>query len=133
MFKFYTSSKAHQTPLTLVRALPFPMLIISLVCKYYPIPISDVEVGDYSYFDKQHWESEILHNEPNIVRIDGFGADSRIVVVGDIHGLHDFIFLLGDTSFPANNMILADLWLMTLQVDCKLGLERNALADSRNT
>lgn len=29
--------------------------------------------------------------------------------------------------------VQADLWLTTLQVDCKLGLERNALTDSRKT
>lgn len=59
MFKFYTTSKACQNPLILVRALPFPMLVTSLVCKYYPIPISDVEVKDFNYFDKQHWESSL--------------------------------------------------------------------------
>ncbi|GFY87662.1 serine/threonine-protein phosphatase 7 long form-like protein [Actinidia rufa] len=45
--------------------------------------------------------SKILHKEPNCVRIDsGNGADSRVVVVGDVHGqLHDVIFLLRDAGF----------------------------------
>ncbi|GFY87663.1 serine/threonine phosphatase 7 [Actinidia rufa] len=51
--------------------------------------------------------SKILHKEPNCVRIDsGSGADSRVVVVGDVHGqLHDVIFLLRDAGFPADDRV----------------------------
>ena len=51
--------------------------------------------------------SKILHKEPNCVRIDGGdGADSRVVVVGDVHGqLHDVIFLLRDAGFPADDRV----------------------------
>lgn len=54
MFKFYKikTSKAHQTPSTLARVLPFWTLIPSLVCQYYPIPNSEDEVKDVSYFGK---------------------------------------------------------------------------------
>ncbi|KAA8532103.1 hypothetical protein F0562_006755 [Nyssa sinensis] len=47
--------------------------------------------------------SKILHKEPNCVTIDCC-AGSSVVVVGDVHGqLHDVIFLLRDTGFPADN------------------------------
>ncbi|XAR58086.1 Phosphoprotein phosphatase [Bertholletia excelsa] len=50
--------------------------------------------------------SKILHKEPNCVTIDGGGADSGVVVVGDVHGqLHDVIFLLRDAGFPADNRV----------------------------
>ncbi|XP_057491642.1 serine/threonine-protein phosphatase 7-like [Actinidia eriantha] len=51
--------------------------------------------------------SKILHKEPNCVRIDsGSGADSRVVVVGDVHGqLHDVLFLLRDAGFPADDRV----------------------------
>lgn len=51
--------------------------------------------------------SNILHQEPNCVRIDPpVGDDTRggvrVVVVGDIHGqLHDVLFLLRDAGFPS--------------------------------
>nr|GLL19040.1 serine/threonine-protein phosphatase 7 [Ipomoea trifida]GME15279.1 serine/threonine-protein phosphatase 7 [Ipomoea batatas] len=51
--------------------------------------------------------SKILHKEPNCVRIDdgsGLGPDSRVVVVGDVHGqLHDVVFLLRDAGFPGED------------------------------
>ncbi|GER29329.1 serine/threonine-protein phosphatase [Striga asiatica] len=51
--------------------------------------------------------SKILHKEPNCVQIDeksGLVADSRVVVVGDVHGqLHDVLFLLADAGFPAED------------------------------
>ncbi|KAF7129136.1 hypothetical protein RHSIM_Rhsim10G0191000 [Rhododendron simsii] len=50
--------------------------------------------------------SKLLHKEPNCVRIDGFGTDSSVVVVGDVHGqLHDVIFLLRDAGFMADNRV----------------------------
>ncbi|CAI9758085.1 unnamed protein product [Fraxinus pennsylvanica] len=51
--------------------------------------------------------SKILHKEPNCVKIDsesGLGSDSRVVVVGDVHGqLHDVLFLLKNAGFPAED------------------------------
>ncbi|KAJ6423053.1 hypothetical protein OIU84_024059 [Salix udensis] len=48
--------------------------------------------------------SEILHREPNCVRIDDCNENSRVVVVGDIHGqLHDVMFLLQDAGFPCED------------------------------
>ncbi|CAA0823293.1 Serine/threonine-protein phosphatase 7 [Striga hermonthica] len=51
--------------------------------------------------------SKILHKEPNCVQIDeksGLMADSRVVVVGDVHGqLHDVLFLLTDAGFPSQD------------------------------
>ncbi|KAH9662196.1 serine/threonine-protein phosphatase 7 [Citrus sinensis] len=48
--------------------------------------------------------SKILHKEPNCVVIDDFDQDSRVVVVGDVHGqLHDVLFLLRDAGFPSKN------------------------------
>lgn len=48
--------------------------------------------------------SKILHKEANCVRIDPSPTDSTVVVVGDVHGqLHDLIFLLQDSGFPARN------------------------------
>ncbi|CAH9098369.1 unnamed protein product [Cuscuta epithymum] len=51
--------------------------------------------------------SKILHKEPNLVRIDdglGLGPQSRVVVVGDVHGqLHDVLFLLRDAGFPGED------------------------------
>lgn len=53
--------------------------------------------------------SKILHKEPNCVRIDensGLGPDSRVVVVGDVHGqLHDVLFLLTDAGYPGEGRI----------------------------
>ncbi|KAK6922488.1 Calcineurin-like phosphoesterase domain, ApaH type, partial [Dillenia turbinata] len=47
--------------------------------------------------------SKILHKEPNCVRINPCN-DSRVVVVGDLHGqLHDLLFLLKDAGFPSYN------------------------------
>ncbi|KAL6521431.1 Serine/threonine-protein phosphatase 7 [Orobanche gracilis] len=51
--------------------------------------------------------SKILHKEPNCVKIDensGLVSESRVVVVGDVHGqLHDVLFLLRDAGFPADD------------------------------
>ncbi|GMP32264.1 hypothetical protein CsSME_00006101 [Camellia sinensis var. sinensis] len=48
--------------------------------------------------------SKILHKEPNCVSIEGFGPNSSVVVVGDVHGqLHDVIFLLREAGFPADD------------------------------
>ncbi|KAF9673037.1 hypothetical protein SADUNF_Sadunf11G0107300 [Salix dunnii] len=48
--------------------------------------------------------SKILHKEPNCVRIDDCNDNSRVVVVGDVHGqLHDVIFLLQDAGFPCED------------------------------
>ncbi|KAL7135292.1 hypothetical protein ABFS83_11G083900 [Erythranthe nasuta] len=51
--------------------------------------------------------SKILHKEPNCVKIDGecgLDSDSRVVVVGDVHGqLHDVLFLLRDSGYPDHN------------------------------
>ncbi|CAO2827860.1 unnamed protein product [Amaranthus hypochondriacus] len=48
--------------------------------------------------------SKILHKEPNCVRIDDVSSDSKVVVVGDVHGqLHDVIFLLNAAGFPSDN------------------------------
>ncbi|KAF3331249.1 serine/threonine-protein phosphatase 7 [Carex littledalei] len=51
--------------------------------------------------------SNILHKEPNCVRVDPTKADGEgasVVVVGDVHGqLHDVIFLLEDAGFPGED------------------------------
>ncbi|PIM97897.1 Serine-threonine phosphatase 2A, catalytic subunit [Handroanthus impetiginosus] len=51
--------------------------------------------------------SKILHKEPNCVKIEensGLVSESRVVVVGDVHGqLHDVLFLLRDAGFPADD------------------------------
>lgn len=48
--------------------------------------------------------SSILSNEPNCVKIDCYGVDSRVVVVGDIHGqFHDLLHLLENAGFPSEN------------------------------
>ncbi|OVA01027.1 Phosphoesterase domain [Macleaya cordata] len=48
--------------------------------------------------------SKILHKEPNCVTIDEIDEDSRVIVVGDVHGqLHDVIFLLKDAGLPSDN------------------------------
>ncbi|KAF7124294.1 hypothetical protein RHSIM_Rhsim12G0012700 [Rhododendron simsii] len=50
--------------------------------------------------------TSILDEEPNCIQIDGLGADSSVVVVGDVHGqLHDLIFLLRDAGFPGDNRV----------------------------
>ncbi|XP_058195399.1 serine/threonine-protein phosphatase 7-like isoform X2 [Rhododendron vialii] len=50
--------------------------------------------------------SEILMEEPNVIRVDGLDTNSEVVVVGDIHGqLHDLIFLLHDAGFLADNKV----------------------------
>ncbi|KAI3462279.1 hypothetical protein Pfo_018942 [Paulownia fortunei] len=51
--------------------------------------------------------SKILHKEPNCVKIDensGLVSESRVVVVGDVHGqLHDVLFLLRDAGYPGDD------------------------------
>lgn len=48
--------------------------------------------------------SKILHKERNIVHVDDLDSDSKVVVVGDVHGqLHDLLFLLKDAGFPSRN------------------------------
>ncbi|KAL2905925.1 Serine/threonine-protein phosphatase 7 [Bienertia sinuspersici] len=48
--------------------------------------------------------SKILHKEPNCVKIDDVSSDSRVIVVGDVHGqLHDVLFLLNDAGLPSDN------------------------------
>lgn len=48
--------------------------------------------------------SKILHKERNIVHVDDLDSDSKVVVVGDVHGqLHDLLFLLKDGGFPSQN------------------------------
>ncbi|KAM3747322.1 hypothetical protein ACB098_05G026500 [Castanea mollissima] len=48
--------------------------------------------------------SSILSKEPNCVKIDCLGVDSRVVVVGDIHGqFHDLLYLLENAGFPSEN------------------------------
>ncbi|KAJ4811230.1 Serine/threonine-protein phosphatase [Rhynchospora pubera] len=51
--------------------------------------------------------SNILHREPNLVRVDplrGDGEGASVVVVGDVHGqLHDVMFLLEDAGFPGED------------------------------
>ncbi|GAB4848362.1 Serine/threonine-protein phosphatase 7 [Ancistrocladus abbreviatus] len=48
--------------------------------------------------------SKILHKEPNCVRIEDCGENSKVVVVGDVHGqLHDVLFLLRHTGFPSED------------------------------
>ncbi|MQL70007.1 hypothetical protein Taro_002310 [Colocasia esculenta] len=53
--------------------------------------------------------SNILHKEPNCVRIDVEGGGERspsVVVVGDVHGqLHDVMFLLEDAGFPSEDRL----------------------------
>uniref|UniRef100_A0A6V7QXR3 Serine/threonine-protein phosphatase n=1 Tax=Ananas comosus var. bracteatus TaxID=296719 RepID=A0A6V7QXR3_ANACO len=58
--------------------------------------------------------SNILHKEPNCLRIDMDGDDdaemrrsgAAVVVVGDVHGqFHDVIFLLEHAGFPSENRI----------------------------
>ncbi|XP_073005924.1 serine/threonine-protein phosphatase 7 [Typha latifolia] len=49
--------------------------------------------------------SNVLHKEPNCVRIQPDEDETQsVVVVGDVHGqLHDVIFLLEDTGFPSES------------------------------
>lgn len=48
--------------------------------------------------------SSILSKEPNCVEINCHGEDSRVVVVGDIHGqFHDLLYLLENAGFPSEN------------------------------
>ncbi|CAL8997675.1 unnamed protein product [Prunus brigantina] len=48
--------------------------------------------------------SKILHKEANCVTIDNLAPESRVIVVGDLHGqLHDLLFLLHDAGFPSEN------------------------------
>uniref|UniRef100_A0A2N9HCA4 Serine/threonine-protein phosphatase n=1 Tax=Fagus sylvatica TaxID=28930 RepID=A0A2N9HCA4_FAGSY len=48
--------------------------------------------------------SRIFSKEPNCVKIDCHGEDSRVVVVGDIHGqFHDLLYLLENAGFPSEN------------------------------
>ncbi|CAA6670208.1 unnamed protein product [Spirodela intermedia] len=51
--------------------------------------------------------SNILHKEPNCLRIDVQDCgdpSATVVVVGDVHGqLHDVIFLLEDAGFPSES------------------------------
>ncbi|XP_057948304.1 serine/threonine-protein phosphatase 7 isoform X2 [Malania oleifera] len=48
--------------------------------------------------------SKILHKEPNCIRIEDCGPNSRVVVVGDVHGqLHDLLFLLRHAGLPSQN------------------------------
>ncbi|CAI9110420.1 OLC1v1010435C6 [Oldenlandia corymbosa var. corymbosa] len=49
---------------------------------------------------------KILHKERNCVTIskDELNSDSRVVVVGDLHGqLHDVLFLLKDAGYPGDD------------------------------
>lgn len=46
----------------------------------------------------------ILRKEPNCVEINCQGEDSRVIVVGDIHGqFHDLMFLLKHAGVPSEN------------------------------
>lgn len=48
--------------------------------------------------------SSILSKEPNCVEIDCHGEDSRVVVVGDLHGqFHDLLYLLDNAGLPSEN------------------------------
>ncbi|WOL19507.1 hypothetical protein Cni_G28305 [Canna indica] len=49
--------------------------------------------------------SDVLHKEPNCVRIHPEKEELRsVVVVGDVHGqLHDVLFLLEDAGFPGED------------------------------
>ncbi|KAJ3677677.1 hypothetical protein LUZ60_003401 [Juncus effusus] len=50
--------------------------------------------------------SNILHKEPNFVKIEPGEAEgaSSVVVVGDVHGqFHDVVFLLEDAGFPGED------------------------------
>ena len=48
--------------------------------------------------------SSILSKEPNCVEVECHGEDSRVVVVGDIHGqFHDLINLFDLAGFPSEN------------------------------
>ncbi|RRT65030.1 hypothetical protein B296_00020808, partial [Ensete ventricosum] len=50
--------------------------------------------------------SDILHKEPNCVRVQADGDLSGVVVVGDVHGqLHDVLFLLEDAGFPGEDRL----------------------------
>ncbi|KAL9250738.1 Serine/threonine-protein phosphatase 7-like protein [Drosera capensis] len=50
--------------------------------------------------------SKLLHKEPNCVRVDDIGEDTRVVIVGDVHGqLHDVLFLLRDAGLPSGNRV----------------------------
>ncbi|XP_058748949.1 serine/threonine-protein phosphatase 7-like isoform X2 [Vicia villosa] len=46
----------------------------------------------------------VLRKEPNCVEINCLGEDSRVIVVGDIHGqFHDLLFLLKHAGMPSEN------------------------------
>ncbi|CAI8612000.1 unnamed protein product [Vicia faba] len=46
----------------------------------------------------------VLRKEPNCVEINCLGEDSRVIVVGDIHGqFHDLMFLLKHLGMPSEN------------------------------
>lgn len=48
--------------------------------------------------------SNILHKEPNCLRVDPGGDGAVVVVVGDVHGqLHDVIHLLENAGLPSDN------------------------------
>ncbi|KAK6911906.1 Aminotransferase-like, plant mobile domain [Dillenia turbinata] len=48
--------------------------------------------------------SNILHKEPNCLRVHCSGEHSRVMVVGDIHGqLHDLMSILREAGCPAEN------------------------------
>lgn len=49
--------------------------------------------------------TEILHKEPNCLRIDDrLGSMTQVVVVGDVHGqLHDVLFVLREAGYPGDN------------------------------
>lgn len=48
----------------------------------------------------------ILCQEPNCVEINCQGEDSRVIVVGDIHGqFHDLMFLLKHAGMPSENQV----------------------------
>ncbi|THU57427.1 hypothetical protein C4D60_Mb03t03420 [Musa balbisiana] len=50
--------------------------------------------------------SDVLHKEPNCVRIQADEDLSSVVVVGDVHGqLHDVLFLLEDAGFPGEDRL----------------------------
>jgi len=48
----------------------------------------------------------ILCKEPNCVEINCLGEDSRVIVVGDLHGqFHDLMFLFKHAGLPSENQI----------------------------
>ncbi|XP_057458115.1 serine/threonine-protein phosphatase 7-like isoform X3 [Lotus japonicus] len=81
------------------------MMFILEQASWRMLPSEFCQVGPTVLVDKlTDAAHSILSKEPNCVEINCQGEDSRVIVVGDIHGqFHDLVFLLKHAGVPSEN------------------------------